>query len=40
VRQTLDDPAGHHVWVIEAEVDVAATDDQGELFTTAAMRRL
>jgi hypothetical protein len=41
VRQTLDDPAGHHDWVIEAEVDVEASDELGELvLTTTAMRRL
>jgi hypothetical protein len=41
VRQTLADPAGHHDWVIEAEVDVAASDELGELvLTTTAMRQL
>jgi superfamily II RNA helicase len=41
VRQTLDDPAGHHDWVIEAVVDLDATDDVGEaVLTTTAMRRL
>jgi hypothetical protein len=41
VRQTIDDPAGHHDWVIEAEVDVDASDELGELvLTTTAMRRL
>lgn len=41
VRQTLADPAGHHDWVIEAEVDVDASDELGELvLTTVAMRRL
>jgi hypothetical protein len=41
VRQTLHDPPGHHDWVIEAEVDVAASDELGELvLTTTAMRRL
>jgi hypothetical protein len=41
VRQTLADPAGHHDWVIEAEVDVDASDELGELvLTTSAMRRL
>jgi hypothetical protein len=40
-RQTLADPAGHHDWVIEAEVDVSASDELGELvLTTTAMRRL
>jgi hypothetical protein len=41
VRQTLADPAGHHDWVIEAEVDLDASDELGELvLTTTAMRRL
>jgi hypothetical protein len=41
VRQTLADPAGHHDWVIEAEVDTDASDELGELvLTTTAMRRL
>jgi hypothetical protein len=41
VRQTLADPAGHHDWVVEAEVDVDASDELGELvLTTTAMRRL
>jgi len=41
VRQTLHDPAGHHDWVIEAEVDVDASDELGELvLMTTAMRRL
>ncbi len=31
VRQTLADPEGHHDWVIEAQVDVAASDEAGEL---------
>ena len=41
VRQTLADPAGHHDWVIEASVDVDASDELGELvlFTTS-MRQL
>ncbi len=30
VRQTLDDPAGDHDWVIDADVDLAASDEQGE----------
>ncbi|MFC7625654.1 DEAD/DEAH box helicase [Microlunatus sp. GCM10028923] len=30
VRQTLDDPAGDRDWVIEAEVDLAASDEAGE----------
>ncbi|MGN6250914.1 MAG: DEAD/DEAH box helicase [Marmoricola sp.] len=41
VRQTIADPAGHHDWVIEAEVDTAASDELGELvLVTTAMRRL
>lgn len=41
VTQTLADPAGHHDWVIEAEIDLAATDEVGELVMLAtAMRRL
>ncbi len=41
VRQTILDPAGHRDWVIEASVDVAASDDLGELvLTTTAMRQL
>ncbi|HVX54319.1 DUF3516 domain-containing protein, partial [Nocardioides sp.] len=41
VTQTLADPAGHHDWVIEAQVDLDATDEAGELVLRAtAMRRL
>jgi superfamily II DNA/RNA helicase len=41
VRQTIADPAGHRDWVIEAEVDLDASDEAGELvITTTAMRRL
>ncbi len=29
VRQILDDPAGHHDWAINAEVDLAASDEAG-----------
>jgi hypothetical protein len=29
VRQILDDPAGHRDWAISAEVDLAASDEQG-----------
>jgi superfamily II RNA helicase len=29
VRQILDDPAGHHDWAINAEVDLAASDETG-----------
>ena len=31
IRQTLHDPAGDHDWVIEAVVDLDASDDAGEL---------
>ncbi len=41
VTQTLHDPAGHHDWVIEALVDVDASDECGELvLVTQAFRRL
>ena len=41
VRQTLDDPAGHRDWVVEAVLDLDATDEVGEpVLTTTAMRRL
>jgi superfamily II RNA helicase len=41
VRQTLDDPAGHRDWVLEAEVDLDATDEAGEaVVLTTALRRL
>ncbi len=29
VRQVLDDPAGDRDWAITAEVDLAASDEQG-----------
>ncbi|MDQ4105239.1 MAG: DUF3516 domain-containing protein [Actinomycetota bacterium] len=29
VRQILDDPAGHHDWAINAEIDLAASDEAG-----------
>ncbi|MGH3932659.1 MAG: DUF3516 domain-containing protein, partial [Pseudonocardiaceae bacterium] len=29
VRQILDDPAGHHDWGINAEVDLSASDESG-----------
>jgi superfamily II RNA helicase len=29
VRQIFDDPAGHHDWAINAEVDLAASDESG-----------
>ena len=31
VRQTLSDPEGHHDWVIDAVVDLDASDESGEL---------
>ncbi|MBK8468356.1 MAG: DUF3516 domain-containing protein [Actinomycetales bacterium] len=41
VRQTLADPAGDGDWVIEAQVDLDASDDLGELvMLCTAMRRL
>jgi superfamily II RNA helicase len=41
VRQTLDDPAGDRDWVIEATLDLDATDEVGEaVLMTTAMRRL
>ena len=41
VVQTLHDPAGHHDWVIEAEVDLAASDESGEaVVRTTGMRCL
>ena len=41
VRQTLADPRQDHDWVIEAEVDLDATDAVGELVLRAtALRRL
>ncbi|ABL81994.1 MULTISPECIES: DEAD/DEAH box helicase [unclassified Nocardioides] len=41
VVQTIHDPAGHHDWVIEAEADLDASDEAGELvLRTVAMRRL
>jgi hypothetical protein len=36
VRQTLADPAGDKDWVIEAVVDLDATDEAGELVLAAA----
>ncbi len=36
VRQIIDDPAGNHDWSIEAEVDLAASDEAG----TAVVRLL
>ncbi|HWU19931.1 MAG TPA: DUF3516 domain-containing protein, partial [Nocardioides sp.] len=41
VVQTIHDPAGDHDWVIEAEVDLAASDEAGEaVVRTLAMRCL
>jgi superfamily II RNA helicase len=41
VRQTIDDPAGHRDWVIDARVDLDASDEAGELvLLTTAMHRL
>jgi superfamily II RNA helicase len=41
VVQTLHDPEGHHDWVIEALVDLAASDEAGEaVVRTEAMRAL
>jgi len=39
VTQTIHDPAGHHDWVIEAEIDLAASDESGEaVVRTLSMR--
>jgi hypothetical protein len=41
VRQTLDDPEGHHDWVIDAVVHLDASDEAGELvLLTTAFHRL
>ncbi|GAA1160322.1 DEAD/DEAH box helicase [Nocardioides aquiterrae] len=41
VTQTVHDPEGHHDWVIEAQADLDASDEVGELVLRAtAMRRL
>jgi hypothetical protein len=41
VRQVVDDPEGHHDWVIEATVDLDASDEEGEpVVSTTALRRL
>jgi hypothetical protein len=41
VTQTLHDPAGNHDWVIEADVDLDASDEAGELvLRTTGMRPL
>ena len=34
VRQILDDPAGDHDWGIDAEVDLAASDEAGDAVVT------
>jgi hypothetical protein len=31
VQQVLDDPGGHHDWRVTATVDLAASDEAGEL---------
>jgi hypothetical protein len=38
-RQTIVDPAGHHDWVIEAVVDLDASDATGELVLAATALR-
>ena len=41
VRQVIDDPEGHHDWVIDGVVDLDASDEAGELvLATTAMHRL
>jgi hypothetical protein len=41
VTQTIHDPAGYHDWVIEAEIDLGASDEAGEaVVRTIGMRRL
>jgi superfamily II RNA helicase len=41
VRQTLDDPQGHHDWVVEAVLDLDATDALGEpALHVTGLRRL
>ena len=41
MRQTIHDPAGHHDWVIEATVDLDASDEAGEAVVLAtALHRL
>ncbi|HEU4812580.1 MAG TPA: DUF3516 domain-containing protein, partial [Nocardioides sp.] len=41
VRQVIDDPEGHHDWVIDALVDLDASDEAGELvLATTAFHRL
>ena len=41
LAQILDDPASDHDWRIEADVDIAASDEAGDVvLTVTAMRRL
>lgn len=41
ITQAIHDPEGHHDWVIEAEADLDASDEAGELvLRTTAMRRV
>jgi superfamily II RNA helicase len=41
VTQTIDDPEGHHDWVVEAVVDLDASDEAGEAVVQGtAFRRL
>jgi hypothetical protein len=41
VRQVIDDPAGNHDWSILAEVDLAASDETGDLvMRTLSLDRL
>ena len=40
MRQTIHDPQGDHDWVIDAVIDVDASDEAGELvLATVAMQR-
>ena len=38
MRQTLDDPRGDHDWVLDATVDLAASDAAGTKATSAAKK--
>jgi superfamily II RNA helicase len=41
VRQIFDDPAGHHDWGIDAEVDLAASDEAGSaVIRVLSVRRM
>ncbi len=41
VRQTIADPEGHHEWVLDGEVDLAASRDEGRaVLRLGAIRRL